>query len=164
MNRTEGTHPGQRRQRREGRHPNTGRRRATSEAFTWRILSSTSCSRRSTPERARAPWQAGGRPAGTSGPPSCRSDLALALQGLLGHPPPADTCFISRSTCPVTTTEGNWEKRKVKLPSRLCPIHTPPPPPHEPSSGRTWDKGHSRGHCESEALLTSGMSATCHPH
>lgn len=108
--------------------PNPGRGRAKSGAFTWTILSSTCCSRRSTPERASAPWQVGGRAAVFSGPPSCRSDLALALQGLLGHSPPADTCFSSRSTCPVTTTEGNWERRKIKLPSRLWPIHTPSAP------------------------------------
>ena len=112
----------------EGRKapPNTGRGGAQSKAFTWRILSSTCCSRRSTPERASAPWQAGGRAGELPGPPSCRSDLALALQGLLGHSQSADTCFSSRSTCPVTTTEGNWERRKIKLPSRLWPIHTHP--------------------------------------
>lgn len=112
-----GTHPGQ-----EGRGkagiPDTGRAeagqshgqgrgRAKNEAFTWRTFSSTCCSRRSTPERASAPGQVGGRLARFSGPPSCRSDLARALQGLVGHSPAADTCFSSRSTCPVTTTEGN---------------------------------------------------------
>ena len=111
-----------------GQRHGQDRGRAKSEAFTWRTFSSTCCSRRSTPERASAPGQVGGRLARFSGPPSCRSDLARALQGLAGHSPPADTCFSSRSTCPVTTTEGNWGRRKIKRPSRGRPSHGPLPP------------------------------------
>ena len=124
-----------------GQRHRQGRGRAKREAFTWRTFSSTCCSRRSTPERASAPGQVGGRLVRFSGPPSCRSDLARALQGLAGHSPPADTCFISRSTCPVTTMEGNWERWKTKLPSRGRPSHGPLPPLTEGIPTRIRGKG-----------------------
>lgn len=136
-----GTHLGRRREGKKGSHPDVDRDRANSESFTWRIFSSTCCSRHSTPERACALGRVEGRVAKFSVPPSCRSDLALALQGLLRHSLPADTCLSSLSTCPVTTTEGNWERGKIKLPSLLRPFHTPP---HEGSPMKTTDKGRAR--------------------
>lgn len=120
-----GAHPGQVEGGGMEGTPDPGRGRAKGEAVTWRIFSSTSCSRRSTPDRARASWQAGGRAARFSGPPSCRSDLALALQGRLGHSPPADTWFISRSTCPGTTPEGNWREGKSSFLPYYGPVIAP---------------------------------------